>query len=83
MTWESTACFGFVVVCSTIIYCFQLWIQTKQAKTTITREEFEELQNAASVIVADHEAIQKLAEETKKLLSQANLAQGFRRTPSA
>ena len=82
MIWEFTVAYSIGLICFTFIYCFKLWIATKHSKPAVTREEFEELQNATSVIVQDHEAVQKIAEETKKMLSQANLAQGFRRPPT-
>lgn len=79
MTWETTACFGFVVVCSTVIYCFQLYIaSTTTPPSQVTKEEFEELRNATSVIVQDHDEMKKMGEDVKKFLSQQNLAQAFR-----
>ncbi len=78
MTWEFSLITSVFLICATAIVLADKYFESNKIKPVVTREEFEELQRATSVIAVEHEVIQKIAEDTKKLLSQQNIAQAFR-----
>lgn len=74
MTWEFV-----VLICFTQFILAAVWFHKSQHVTQeISPDEFEMLKAAVASQKADQEAIHKLAEETKKLLSQQSLAQSLR-----
>lgn len=69
---------AFTVACGGL--CFDRY---QLSKDKITQDAASDLnmvmiQNQLDQIKADHESVHKLAEESKKLLSQGNLALGFK-----
>jgi hypothetical protein len=84
MTWELVALLGITFICATIIVSIAILknygFEYEHNQDTETKlKEIEELRDLIHKVQVDHGAVEKLAEETKKLLSQANLAQGLRR----
>jgi hypothetical protein len=60
-------------------YCFEKYEKTKKKIESEKSYDINMvmLQNQLDQIKLDHEGIKKTAEDTKKLLSQSNLAMGF------
>ena len=81
MTWELVTFLSVLMVCGTYFMCQQVNLANlADDEPLISLEEFEALKLSIETVKAEHETILKLAEETKKLLSQQNLAQSFRGT---
>jgi len=77
MTWESVVCFSVVVVCSSVLLGFRWHLENKDSQESVSPDEFEQMKTAIGQVKTDNEAMQKLADETKKMLSTANLAKSF------
>lgn len=75
MTWELTTLASVLVICSTATIIV-LWL-FPDVPAAESDDEVEMLKTAIVQIKADHEAFQKVVEETKKLLSQENLAKSL------
>lgn len=72
MTWQLVALIALLPICATVFACVSLiFTDSTPAK------DMEELAAKVDKIAAEHETIHKLADETKKLLSQSNMAAGF------
>lgn len=76
MTWELVTLLSVVFICITTAVCFDRYSEVE----IIEPQEIDltPLKDEIAKIKADHESVHKLVEETKKLLSQQNLAQGLR-----
>jgi hypothetical protein len=75
MSWELVAITSVMVICSTIVVVVNaIW---GQRKPEVSKAEVAELRLAVQNMQTDYLAVHKLAEETKKLLSNTNLAQGL------
>lgn len=74
MTWEWACILCIFLICATTIVCI---VATKLETSVENTVDLSPLQAEIDKIKADHELVAKTAEESKKLLSQANLAVGF------
>ncbi len=75
MTWEWVALISVLVLCATILIL-------KNPKNATCEGDIEsrlaQIDSRLSQIEKEHATIHQLAGDTKKLLSEANLAKGFR-----
>lgn len=89
MSWEIVTLVSVLIVCGTLVIALTLLFEREDEVPKVTKAEFELLKSELITLKvnsdawfesakADHETIHKMAEETKKLLSQQNLAQSFR-----
>ena len=79
MSWEITLFLSVLVVCLTIYGVFSVCFAKENTTSSLELEEsFEELDERLSQIEKDHASVLKLAEDTKKLLSEGNLIRGLR-----
>ena len=79
MTWEIVTLLSVLIVCGTAYFTvIHLFIDYSSDAQSVTLEEFDELKALVETFKAEQEAVHKLAEETKKLLSNQNLAQSLR-----
>jgi hypothetical protein len=80
MTWEITTFLSVFMICFTAILCWpvtEIFFAQNQV-SDVSQDELERLNKAVDALVLEHEAVHKLAEETKKLLSQQNLGLSLR-----
>lgn len=87
MTWEWTTLFSVIVLCGTFFFSFKQpaqkdWtpeiVELRKLYFDVTRQN-EELKQTFSKMTETQENIEKLADDTKKMLSQQNLAHSLRR----
>ncbi len=83
MTWEIVVSFCTVVVCSSALISGH-WQKQSATQPAVSPDEFETMKIGFADLVSrvhktqsEHEAVVKLAEETKKMLSNANLGKAF------
>lgn len=74
MSWEWVA-----LICALLTSVTILGLKKAPPVKDDSGDEWVEVQLQINKLVGDHAEIRKLAEETKKLLSQANLAKSMRR----
>lgn len=72
MTWEIVALIALIPVCFTVLVSIFVIFSEP-----VPDEEIQALKAAIAKLEAEHEGVHKLAEDTKKLLSQSNVAVGF------
>lgn len=74
MTWEWVVFLSVLMVCGSAIF---VYLSSKEEKEPPKLEEIIDIQKQINELAASQEACIKIAEESKKLLSQNNLAIGF------
>ncbi len=75
LTWEIVVLISVIVLCGTIFSILKLILRARPDQNATSHKDIE---NRLSQIEAEHATIHQLAEQTKKLLSEANLVKGFR-----
>lgn len=75
MTWEWVALISVIALCGTFFGVLKISLKPKPDQNATSLQD---IKSRLSQIETDYAAIHQLAEQTKKLLSEANLVKGFR-----